>query len=252
MEQEVDLERMKQLLDGFNEDEKKKEKIRYNYAKSLCTQEEDEFLQISYEDMCMLFNDHGTIAGCSNKIKHEDLYDDILAHLTPEALQSAKGCIIMYIINPDEPGFSFLADSFEKIANMLSDKISFQFGTKTSSSIDKGWVEYRFILAGCKQKNQMNTKFIIDDKIVFIDSQFFTIEDKQTSPSIEQFFEIQDIVGVTYEQISNSNELIDLNIILKSYKYKMVINKTKTNLIEVNSLISFLKKQKRFIKISTT
>lgn len=166
MEQEIDLERMQKLLNGFCNQE-----VQNNYNKEIHTdvknnnEESDSIntifkdfkdlkiedpkddINIDYADLKHVLNIKGRVCGYSNITDSENLYDDIVQNIPVEDFKNAKAVIITYIVNPDVSMFA-IGDVMEKLHDLLIGNGEVLFGTSTTDDLSINEIGYKILITG--------------------------------------------------------------------------------------------------------
>lgn len=250
-EPEIDLGRMQRLLEGFNNHEKEKERLKQKKYKSFCSlMNDDTQMGVSYEDLCMMFNEHGRISGSSNQVKIDNWFEDIISHIDIDDLQTAKAVAVICFINEDQHSMFEIGDILEKIYAMMPEDISINFGVYTTNSVDPEYLEYRVILTGSKIKDDSLKKFnefTLDDYVFEISDYFLNINNHNCLEAT-QFFEIEKIDGIIINKEKSTQNHFAINILTNGHIHDILISNNEKNIKTFNSMVQYLMKYKRAIK----
>lgn len=166
MEQEIDLKRMQELLNGFsnqevqnnynkeihidaNNHDQKSDSISTNFKNftELNIEEPKDGINIDDADLKHVLNMKGRVSGYSNIVECKNLYDDIVQNIPKEDFKNAKAVLCTYIVNPDVSIFS-IGDVMEKLHELLIGNAEVLFGTSTTENLSVNEIGYKILLTG--------------------------------------------------------------------------------------------------------
>lgn len=249
-EQERDLGRMQRLLDGLNENMSEQEKLKQKKYKTLCDSFNDkDNINFDSKDFCMMLNNHGKISGYSNLIKIEEIFDDIVAHVDIEEMQTAKAIVFIYFANENVSMFA-IGDLMERIHDILPKGLDIYFTVNTANNINVDYAEYRVIMTGLKPKDNIQEKFnyfVIDNYSIKINDRYLIL-DKSGDFEITQFFEIEKIDGIVINKNSSDEKKIIINILTNGNTEELIISNNERNKKTFNNMTKCLMKYKRILE----
>lgn len=158
-EQEVNLERMQQLLSSFNDtdvghDYKKKIFINTDNNKNSIKEFKDLKLKnptneinIDLDDINLILNNQGKISGYSNIVEIKYLIDDILQNIPVDEFKNAKGIMCTYVSN-ENISMLDISDAMEKINELIPNDCEVIFGTSSTDDLSINEIGYKILLTG--------------------------------------------------------------------------------------------------------
>lgn len=162
-ESKLDLNRMQMLLDGLNDTQGDvnynidinvdidttnitNKKSQSNIFKEFKIENNQDDINIDFNDLNMALNIDGRVAGYANIVNITDLYNDIVSNISHEDFNNAKCILCMYFINLDVSMFG-IGDVMEKLNDLYGDA-EMLFGTSTTDILEVNQIGYRILVTG--------------------------------------------------------------------------------------------------------